>query len=239
MKKAALILLAVFSCLAVSAQYVSTSKVGSANSWTGFTADGVSKLVLCEGNTVTIYNDDFTVDRTLTFNLADGEVITFLGDTGATQHLFNNDDLIEVVVAGSDPGYKIVNENNEVLGVIPAPNLMTVGQKNYIYEWDRETESYTLYAIENKPNSLVSVRKVQNIRVFPNPVNRGETLHFQLTEGSIDNVNVYNVAGATELRTVGGEGTLEVPADRLSTGVHPYTVTDNAGNTHSGKVIVK
>lgn len=38
---------------------------------------------------------------------------------------------------------------------------------------------------------------------------------------------------------VGGEGTLELPAQNLGNGVHPIKATDDEGNTHSGKLIVK
>lgn len=116
---------------------------------------------------------------------------------------------------------------------------MTVGTKNYIYDYDYEKDVISLYAIEHSEGNLMQVRKVQNIKVFPNPVSAGQTLHFQLPEGSITGVNIYNAAGATELRAVGKDDTIEVPSEKLSTGVHPYKVTDDKGTTHSGKLIVK
>ena len=73
------------------------------------------------------------------------------------------------------------------------PNLMTVGTKNYIYDYDYEKDVITLYAIEHSEGNLMQVRKVQNIKVFPNPVSAGQTLHFQLPEGSITGVNILRL----------------------------------------------
>lgn len=64
-------------------------------------------------------------------------------------------------------------------------------------------------------------------------------IRFELPEGTIADIDIYNTTGAQELCMVGGEGTLELPAQNLGNGVHPFKVTDNEGNTHSGKLIVK
>ena len=83
------------------------------------------------------------------------------------------------------------------------------------------------------------MRKLEGVRVFPNPANAGEMVRFQLPEGTIADINVYNAAGTKEIRMVGGEGTLELPSQNLGSGVHPFKVTDDKGQTHSGKLIVK
>lgn len=153
-----------------------------------------------------------------------------------TQHLFNTNDLYEVVV-NSNGEWRVYNENSEMLGTIPSPMLMRVGEKNYIYTYNDGV--YTLYALKSHTNSLISVRKLEGVRVFPNHANSGEMIRFELPEGTIADIDIYNTTGAHELRMVGGEGTLELPAQNLGDSDHPFKVTDDEGNTHSGKLIIK
>lgn len=236
MKKITIAALALLGWASASAQYISTTEVGNAKGWTAFTADPVSKMAGYDDATVKIFNDDFSIYKTFTLGLSYNESITQMDQIVVTQHLFNTDDLYEVVVYNGEE-WKVYNENSEMLGTIPSPMLMRVGEKNYIYTYDNG--EYTLYALESRTNSLVSVRKLEGVRVYPNPVNSGEMVRFQLPEGAIADIDIYNAAGQQELRVVGGEGTLELPANNLGNGVHPFKVTDNEGNAHSGKLIVK
>ncbi|MDE6359642.1 MAG: T9SS type A sorting domain-containing protein [Muribaculaceae bacterium] len=236
MKKITIAALALLGWASASAQYISTTEVGNAKGWTAFTADPVSKMAGYDDATVKIFNEDFSVYKTFTLGLSSNESISQMDQIVVTQHLFNTDDLYEVVVYNGEE-WEVYNENSEMLGTIPSPMLMRVGEKNYIYTYDNG--EYTLYALESRTNSLVSVRKLEGVRVFPNPANAGEMVRFQLPEGAIADIDIYNAAGQQELRVVGGEGTLELPANNLGNGVHPFKVTDNEGNAHSGKLIVK
>lgn len=236
MKKIALALLAALACNAASAQYISTKEVGNANGWTAFTSDPSAMMAGYGKNMVTIYNDDFSVNRTISISIPDDEVVIPIDQIVVSQRLFNSDDLYEVVVqSGSE--YKVYNENSELLGVIPSVKLMTVGTKNYIYTYDNN--EYTLYALESHTGSALSVRRVEGVRVYPNPVNPGELVRFQLPEGTISDIELYNASGVYEKRVYGGEGTVELPSHDLPNGVHPYRVTGSDGKTHTGKLIVK
>lgn len=239
MKKTAIALLAALSFTAASAQYITTTEVGVANGWAGFNADGVDRMAYNDyQNAVTIYNDDFSVNRTFTVSYENAQPVP-VGNYVATQRLFNNDDLYEFVIQNQDLTFSVVNENGENLGSIPATNLMTIGNQNYIYKYDDESSVYTFYAIAPASGSLINVSKAKELRVFPNPANPGETIRFQMEDGTIADVDLYNAAGVRELRATGGEGTVELPADRLSPGVHPYNVTDAEGTVRTGKLIVK
>ena len=239
MKKIAIMLLAAISCTAASAQYITTTEVGTANGWAGFNADGIDRMAYnAYQNAVTIYNDDFSVNRTFTVSYENAQPVP-VGNYVATQRLFNNDDLYEFVIQNQDMTFSVVNENGEVLGSIPATNLMTIGNQNYIYKYDDESSVYTFYAIAPASGSLINLSKATQLHVFPNPANCGETIHFRLEDGTISNLDLYNSAGVRELRATGGEGSIELPSDRLSPGVHPYNVTDAEGTVRSGKLLVK
>lgn len=236
MKKIIIAALALLGLASASAQYITTTEVGNAKGWTAFTSDPVSRMAGYNGATVNIYNDDFSIYKSFSLELSESERINQMDQVVVSQHQFNSDDLYEVVVI-SDGEWNVHNEQSEMLGIIPSPNLMRVGEKNYIYTYDNG--EYILYAHESHTNSLVSVRKLEGVRVFPNPANAGEMVRFQLPEGTIADINVYNAAGTKEIRMVGGEGKLELPSQNLGSGVHPFKVTDDKGQTHSGKLIVK
>lgn len=236
MKKIIIAVSALMAYWAASAQYILTTEVGNAKGWTAYTSDPVSKMTGYDNATVKIFNEDFSVYKTFTLALSSSEAISQMDQIVVTQHLFNTDDLYEVVV-NSNGEWRVYNENSEMLGTIPSPMLMRVGDKNYIYTYNDGV--YTLNALESRTNSLIFVRKLEGVRVFPNPANSGEMIRFELPEGTIADIDIYNTTGAHELRMVGGEGTLELPAQNLGNGVHPLKVTNDEGNTHSGKLIVK
>lgn len=225
-----------FSAMTASAQYISTKEVGNANGWTAFTADPVARMASYEGAKVTIFNEDFTEHKSFSLALGSNETITQMDQIVVSQHLFNQDDLFEVVVI-SNGSYKVYNERSEMLGTIPSNLLMSVGGKNYIYTYNDGV--YKLYALESRTEGVESVLNDAGLRVYPNPVNAGEMVRFQLPAQTKADIDVYNAAGAHELRRADGEGTVEIPAEELGRGVHPYTVTEKDGKSHTGKLIVR
>ena len=175
MKKIIIAALALLGLASASAQYITTTEVGNAKGWTAFTSDPVSRMAGYNGATVNIYNDDFSIYKSFSLELSESERINQMDQVVVSQHQFNSDDLYEVVVI-SDGEWNVHNEQSEMLGIIPSPNLMRVGEKNYIYTYDNG--EYILYEHESHTNSLVSVRKLEGVRVFPNPANAGES-HLQ------------------------------------------------------------
>lgn len=75
--------------------------------------------------------------------------------------------------------------------------------------------------------------------MFPNPVNQGQDVRFEVGDGSIS-VDVYNANGAETFRKVSEDvNAVEFPTGNLSKGVYPYKVVDVEGQSHSGKIVVK
>ncbi|MDO5396118.1 MAG: T9SS type A sorting domain-containing protein [Bacteroidales bacterium] len=166
----------------------------------------------------------------------------------ASQNVVNSDDKWEYVTHTRDTEtavvtYHVYNEDGVELGIIPSTTLMTVGDKNYIYETakkDDGTTEYTLYAIEKANDSALSIRKVNGVNVFPNPVAPGETIRFEMPDGSIAGMEIYDGAGVQKLRRTDVDSeAATVPANKLSRGVNAYRITDENGQTFTCKIIVK
>lgn len=242
MKKIILSLIVLASAiLPASAQYITTKEVGQAIGWTAYTSAPAAQMVGADYNSqrVIIFNDDFTEAESFAYT----GMLGSLGDIIVTQHLFNEDDLYEIVCSemssdGMGIHYAVYNQNGERLGEIPTTNLMTVGTKNYIFDYDNSV--YTLYAIEAAQEGTMSLCKVQGVTVYPNPATSGQMIRFEIPEAGISDVRVYDSNGVEKFRTVdAGSDAVSVGASTLGKGVHPYTVTGDDGKTHSGKLIVK
>ena len=248
MKKSILAIAAIAISLTASAQYIKTEKVGNANGWTDYTADGKAYLVSYTAESLTILNDDLTTYKNISLSPDKTGYLDVINSIWASQHLFNDDDKWEYVTFTQDMEtavvtYHVYNEDGVELGIIPSNTLMTVGDKNYIYETARKddgTTEYTLYAIEKANDSALSIRKLNGVNVFPNPVAPGETIRFEMPDGNIAGMEIYDGAGVQKLRRtdVDSEATT-VPANKLSHGVNAYRITDKNGQTFTGKIIVK
>ena len=246
MKKSILAIAAIAISFTASAQYIKTEKVGNTNGFADFTSDGKVYMVAQTSETLTILNDDFSPLKEIP--LQTGKYMFWdINGLLATQRLFNDDDKWEYVGMTYDQDnssiYHVYNEDGVELGIIPSTTLMTVGDKSYIYETakkDDGTTEYTLYAIEKANDSALSIRKLNGVNVFPNPVAPGETIRFEMPDGNIAGMEIYDGAGVQKLRRtdVDSEATT-VPANKLSRGVNAYRIIDENGQTFTGKIIVK
>lgn len=66
MKKIIIAVSALMAYLSASSQYISTTEVGNAKGWTAYTSDPVSKMAGYDHATVKIFNEDFSVYKTIT-----------------------------------------------------------------------------------------------------------------------------------------------------------------------------
>ena len=166
-----------------------------------------------------------------------------------SQHLFNDDDLYEVVLKGDDGSRWIYNEKGEFLGEIPseARRLYEHNGKMYFYaEYDKGTDGHTvgaLYEINKGDNAVMTVA-AENSRLMasPNPVKADENLIITLpTElSSTTMVKVFSTEGVLLINKEcqQGENKITIPAYRLANGVNPVVVIDTEGNIIcTGKVI--
>lgn len=194
--------------------------------------------------------EDHNYCRYLGFTDSHGNYIDYIL---VTQHLFNDDDLYEIVFRGRVGDYDysswIYNENGEFLGEIPekARDLYQHGDQLYFYaEYDEGSNNNTvgaLYAINKAVNSVTTVAADKSqLAVTPNPADYGQnvtlTLPEQLTTDT--EIRVFSTDGALLMRKdcKKGEEQVMIPAYRLGAGVNPVVVIDPEGNIlATGKII--
>lgn len=186
------------------------------------------------------------------------ERLEFVGDGGdyieeilVTQHLFNDDDLYEIIFSDreGDRTKWIYNEKGEFLGEIPksARDLYQHGDQFYFYaEYDDGPNNNTvsaLYAINKAGNSVATVAADKSqFAVTPNPAGYGQNVTLmlpgQLTTDT--EIRVFSTDGTLLMRKdcKKGEEQVMIPAYRLAAGVNPVVVIDPEGNIlATGKII--
>lgn len=175
---------------------------------------------------------------------------SYISDILVTQHLFNDDDLYEVVLRGrEDESRWIYNEKGEFLGEIPseASRLYEYNGKMYFYaEYDKGTDGHTvgaLYEINKGGNAVMTVAAENSkLTASPNPVKLDEnviiTLPTELSSSTM--VKVFSTDGVLLINKecTKGENKISIPAYRLASGINPVVVMDAEGNILStGKII--
>lgn len=173
-----------------------------------------------------------------------GEGGLYIEEIPVTQHLFNDDDLYEIVFSNRDgDGSRwIFNEKGEYLGEIPKKaggKIYQHGEEFYfLAEYDDGTKHNTvgaLYAINKAENSVTTIAAEQSkLTVTPNPVKYGQnvilTLPAELPNDT--EIMIFNTNGTLLMRKNCKKGAAEVviPAYRLATGVNPVVIIDLEGN---------
>lgn len=174
-----------------------------------------------------------------------------------TQHLFNDDDLYEVIFViepnydGSfedeQTYYHIYNEKGDFLGEIPDCKLFTLGDEVFIYsdaEYAEGVDTFitALYSI-NKGGTSVNNLKANDARfqIMPNPAKAEETVTVTLPElATVDMIiKVYGIDGKMMVQRECKRGmqSVIVPASMLSSGINPVIAFDAEGNVvYSGKI---
>lgn len=208
--------------------------------------------------TVYILSQELTVVHSFTINLKENAVIkylewindgSYLSQVRASQHLFNNDDLYEVVVR-EDGTYKIYNELGEYLGDCPSYSLTEINGTPYLYddEYYVSGTDYTsscLYAI-NKAGSNVRMFKneTSNLNIFPNPAENDATVTVNAGDFGVEGntLSVFDVKGTLLFKHVfeNGENMVSIPSYKLSVGVNPVVVINSNGDiVATGKAVKK
>lgn len=241
----------VMTSVMANAQYFKTTNVGTARGWSYYTTD--DKAYICDvdndNNALILYNADMTLYKTIQVTGASVSSLVDLysstGDITVTQNLFNDDEHFEFVISettGTETVYHVYNDEGTELGVLPSLLVIEVEDARYLCKsWDDENmvSHHELYKIEATTNGSKSLKISPALRVFPNPVNQGQPVRFEVGDGSIS-VDVYNSNGAETFRKVGEDvNAVELPTGNLSKGVYPYKVVDGEGQSHSGKIVVK
>lgn len=76
------------------------------------------------------------------------------------------------------------------------------------------------------------------MKIYPNPVKKGESMYFKNKEKSTIEVELYNLEGRSLLKKYSKSGSLELNTQNLPTGVYIYKLNVD-GKEESGKLIVE
>lgn len=175
----------------------------------------------------------------------------YLDEILVTQHLFNDDDLYEVIFRGEDEydrkHYVIYNEKGEYLGECPSLYIYNGENGPYLYkEYEDGSKGQNISALYsiNKGGASVAKLKVESAKfqVMPNPVKEDEVVTLVLpNEITADmTIKVFSLNGSLLIQKEckQGEKEIAIPAYRLATGVNPVVAMDAEGNVIcSGKII--
>ncbi|MBD5357024.1 MAG: hypothetical protein HDR88_08495 [Bacteroides sp.] len=179
-----------------------------------------------------------------------GENDDYIEEILVTQHLFNDDDLYEVIFRYDwDEPFVIYNEKGEWLGEIPAQanKLYQLGDDIFLYaQYENgvnEQNISALYTINKGGNSVAMMKNdTAKLTAYPNPVKEDEELTLTLpTPATADmTISVFSTNGSLLIKKdcKQGETEIKIPAYRLSAGVNPVVAVDADGNIIStGKIV--
>ena len=234
-----------------------------------FSADGntVPMMLRSGENKIVILNEDFSLGREIasaeTFYL----YVEFLNldEYGYenyipfTQTLFNNDDKVEFirVIGERDQwgdiinieGYKIVNEDNEVLFTIEetSDDIRVLRWKGMYYLTFNyyDSEVINVYAINKDGNesSISKVKTISGLKAFPALANRNSVVDVTIDEASATEggelVIVDNGGRVVAKQPFEpGQTTVPVRTSRMRTGVYNITL-NNGAKVENARIIVK
>lgn len=192
-------------------------------------------------------------------SLAQYESITEIYDAhiDMTQTLFNNDDKFEFVRAvyrkgekhGGMPAlrYEILNEYGEILCVLPDEfNNAYLGYPYIIglkdgYALACEIDPIVYAYKINKSTTGLSLIKLSETKVYPNPVNSRNLFTIEVDEtklGTSNFVEVMDESGRVVYRSAVKTAKIQVPAHRMH-GMNVYRVVSDSEVIDTGKILVK
>ena len=206
-------------------------------------------------NTIGILSADLKETHSFSFNLKENESfqglidctaeLRYNGAVLATQHLFNNDDLYEIVIATqTEKGevFYVYNEKGEKLMEIPYFYYFIRNGNFYLYDYGANT----LYYIGETSQNDISYLTEDNLNliVTPNPVTAEEmtliNLPENVEEGSV--VSVMSIDGKTifSKKILDGVKQVTVPGYMLGKGINPVVLTSPVGDIiATGKILGK
>lgn len=212
------------------------------------------KEPICEGeNKIMLYDEDLNLHKSIYMENLIPEANSFetleddaLGDKRfrVTQTLFNDDDLIEVIVKG-EGFFAIVNENGKLL-FKDEVNInyvdffvKKVGKKTYLHV-QSENEA-RLYLINKDSSNNIAENTITKIGVYPNPAREYVNVPYDLQGATKGSITISNLQGQELIRAsvINNKETLRIPTDKLSSGLYIVTVSNEAKILSSEKVLVK
>ena len=209
-----------------------------------------------------IYDLDHSLIKSIPLPTPEGyylEDIQFL-----SEHLFNNDDLLELVYIYSkyvptDLSYfftfesKLINESGTTILTFPGAGFTNViqtldqGRKFLVYQYDYSVipyRTYThVYALPDSggPSASYEPSGFEPGNAFPNPAVDMLTIPVTLPDGEQSgSLNIMDINGREILSypVLEGTGHIRLPASRLASGSYLYQIETGGRKSEAKKIII-
>ncbi len=221
-----------------------------------YSMDVINKLCL-------IYSLDHTLIKSIPLPVPEAyylEDIQFL-----SEHLFNDDDLIELVyiyskyVATESSYYftfesKLITENGVTLLTFPGAGLTKVietaehGKKFLVYQYDYSVIPYRTYTHvyglpeETEPSGSYTPTSFNTGNAFPNPASTLVNIPVHLPEGvESGSLEISDMNGRKVLSypVTESTGNVPIPASQLSPGTYLYNIKTGSGQSEARKIVIR
>lgn len=191
--------------------------------------------------TQTLFNNDDNFEF-LVLNIIESE-----NSDGYTVKYYKS---VSIVSSGKDG----VGSNSRVIATIPLPfngepvSAYTFQIKEFTYlvfytEYDNKKLGYACYKIIKDGSSTVELEEASKSLIFPNPVEKGQTLTMIMDKSKITSnsfLQITNLDGKTvNIQKINADSeTVSIPSN-ISSGQYVYSVISNSKIIDTGKIIVK
>lgn len=167
------------------------------------------------------------------------------GGVLVTQHIFNNDDLYEIIVKDDTGTFYIMNEKGEILAQSPInyPSYIISGGYFYLCSEYRANPIYLINGNLVEASIELLNENVSDLEISPNPVDADSIVNVQLPEFDVENVSVLVMTADgktvyTQSNVSSSE--IKIPAANLNKGVNPVVVLKGNGEIiGTGKILKK
>lgn len=200
---------------------------------------------------LTVYNDDFSEYKTFTSSGLLSSATFFPDvelpgiDYGAhiTQHFFNSDDKLEMIVGGNG-FYAVINEDGNELcrfvsDLYANIKLAEIGSNKYIIVKSDNNDNMEIFRLDTEVNATESIA-LSKISAFPNPATDHVTFTFNLIDTS-GTLQVSDLSGRTVLQQTipGGSQSSTIETRTLSPGTYIARLISEGKEIAKEKLIVK
>lgn len=140
---------------------------------------------------------------------------------------------------------------NNVMGTeamlyrVGGKTYLVIEENGYMDGSEERFRSYTIYLIDSKANTIKELKRSSCVRAYPNPARKGEVVTMEIPiaedKASQREVCVTSVDGRTVTRmsVEAGVRTVQIPIQRIPSGVYNFTLTEKGRVVENSRIIVR
>lgn len=194
---------------------------GSTTTAAGYYVEKIDRYICSEGNTINIYNPDFSLEKSITVGVPAGYSIS---STSLSQHTFNSDDKYEICVYSSKSDGQ--NYNSNMRAMIVNEDGALIKDLGYAYSlygsytiiddqlrfivtklfFDGSTVSQTteIYSCNGSYTEVSSNSTIPNSKPYPNPTSTIINIPYDIPQNTISEMKIFSSNGQLiDVKTIG------------------------------------